>query len=56
MLEKKGNKMLVKKGNNYMIYTELIFSKNTHNVVTYRNFKDFKEDGFIDDITTKGLD
>ena len=38
----------------YMIYTELTFPKKlintTHNVITYRNFKDFKEDGFINDI------
>ena len=38
----------------YIIYTELTFPKkliNTpHNVINYRNFKDFKEDGFINDI------
>ena len=38
----------------YMIYTELTFPNKlintTHNVITYRNFKDFKEDGFINDI------
>ena len=35
----------------YMIYTEWILPKNTinatHNVATYRNFKDFMEDCFI---------
>ena len=38
----------------YMIYTELTFPKKlintTHNVITFWNFKDFKKDGFINDI------
>ena len=50
------NSGVVKKtlSDHYMIYTELTFPKKlintTHNVITYRNYKDFKEDGFINDI------